>query len=96
MQNEFGANLYRHFGIDPTDPDTLIVVEENRVLRNSDAVLSIYGGLGWPWRIITVFKWVPHFLRDPAYRWVARNRYRIFGRRETCWIPSPEQADRLL
>jgi predicted DCC family thiol-disulfide oxidoreductase YuxK len=96
MQGEAGSALYRRFGIDPADPDTLIVVEGNRLRRDSDAILAIWAGLGWPWRAATAFRLVPRGLRDPVYRWVARNRYRLFGRRDTCWLPDPSFQDRLL
>ncbi len=96
MQNETGAALYRRCGIDPTNPDSLIIVEGANVLRDSDAVLAIYAGLGWPWKAMSLLRLVPRMLRDPAYHWLARNRYRIFGRRETCWLPTPEQASRIL
>lgn len=96
MQGEVGAGLYRKFGIDPSNPDTLVVVDGDTALRDSDAVLAIYDGLGWPWRAVKILQAVPRSLRDPAYRFVARNRYRIFGKREACWIPSPEYAKRVL
>lgn len=96
MQKEVGASLYRRFGIDPSDPESMIVVEGDHLLRDSDAVLAIYAGLGWPWKAVFLLRIVPRFLRDPVYRWLARNRYRIFGRRETCWVPRPEDRDRLL
>jgi len=96
MQGEVGAGLYRRFGIDPADPESIILVEGDAVKRDSDAVLAIYAGLGWPWRAAAALRLVPRFLRDPVYRWVARNRYRLFGRRETCWLPTPEQARRVL
>ena len=96
MQGEAGAALYRRFGIDPADPDTIILVEGDSVKRDSDAVLAIYAGLGWPWRAAAALRLVPRFLRDPVYRWIARNRYRLFGRRETCWLPTAEQARRVL
>jgi predicted DCC family thiol-disulfide oxidoreductase YuxK len=96
MQSEVGTALYRRFGIDPTDPETLILVAGDRALRDSDAVLAIWSGLGWPWRAAAIARIVPAALRDPLYRWVARNRYRWFGRRETCWLPGPELADRFL
>jgi len=96
MQGEAGSALYRHFGIDSTDPDTLIVVEGDRVRRDSDAILAIWAGLGWPWRAGAMFRLVPRALRDSIYRWVARNRYRLFGRRDTCWLPDPAFRDRLL
>ncbi|WP_395334807.1 thiol-disulfide oxidoreductase DCC family protein [Novosphingobium sp. BL-8H] len=96
MQGEVGAALFRRHGVDPDDPDTILLIDGDRVLRDSDAVLSIYTGLGWPWRIAGLALLVPRWMRDPVYRWVARNRYRIFGRRETCWIPSDEHADRIM
>ncbi len=96
MQGEVGAALYRRFGIDPANPETMIVVEGDVALRDSDAVLAIYRGLGWPWKAALLFRFIPRFLRDPAYRFIARNRYRIFGRRETCWVPAPDHADRVL
>ncbi len=96
MQGRWAPALYRRFGIDPADPESIILVEGDAVKRDSDAVLAIYAGLGWPWRAAAALRLVPRFLRDPVYRWIARNRYRLFGRRETCWLPSPEQARRVL
>jgi len=96
MQGEAGSALYRRFGIDPANPDTLIVVEGDRARRDSDAILAIWAGLGWPWRAGAIFRLVPRLLRDSVYRWVARNRYRLFGRRDACWLPDPAFRDRLL
>lgn len=96
MQNETGARLYRRCGIDPANPDSMIIVDGETVLRDSDALLAIYAGLGWPWKALALLRLVPRMVRNPVYRWLARNRYRLFGRRETCWLPTPEQADRIL
>ena len=96
MQGEVGSALFRQHGIDPAAPDTILVIDGDRVLRDSDAVLAIYAGLGWPWRVAGWLNAVPRAVRDPAYRFVARNRYRLFGRRETCWLPSPADRDRVL
>jgi len=96
MQSEPGAALYRRFGIDPADPDTLILVTGERALRDSDAVLAIWSGMSWPWKLAALACAIPRFVRDPAYRWIARRRYRLFGRRETCWLPGPDLADRML
>jgi predicted DCC family thiol-disulfide oxidoreductase YuxK len=96
MQGEVGAALYRKFGIDPADPETMIVVEGDVALRNSDAVLAIYAGLGWPWRLASAARIIPRPIRDAVYGWIARNRYRLFGKRDSCWLPSPELVDRLL
>ena len=96
MQGDVGAAIYRKHGMDPHHPSSLLVVEEDRIRQDSDAVLSIYEGLGLPWRLLGILRFVPALLRDPAYRWVARNRYRLFGKRETCWVAPSEYMDRLL
>ena len=96
MQSEAGTALYRRFGIDPADPETLIVVSGDKALRNSDAIIAIWRELSWPWRMGATARFVPRALRDPLYRWVARHRYRLFGRRQTCWLPPPEVRDRIL
>lgn len=95
MQGDLGRSLHEAFGIDPAFPDTLIVVSDGEALRNSDAVLAIWSNLGWPWRALAVARLVPRILRDPLYRMVARNRYRLFGTRQTCWLPDPRHANRV-
>jgi predicted DCC family thiol-disulfide oxidoreductase YuxK len=90
MQGEVGTALYQRFGIDPNDPESMIVVTGDKVQRDSDGVLAIYAGLGWPWRAAAIFRVVPKFIRDSIYGWVARNRYRLFGRREQCFVPTDE------
>jgi predicted DCC family thiol-disulfide oxidoreductase YuxK len=96
MQGQVGARLYREHGMDPSNPSSMLVLEAGRVRQYSDAVLSIYEGLGFPWRLLGALRIIPPFIRDPVYRWVARNRYRLFGQRETCWVAPPDYKDRLL
>ena len=96
IQGTAGAALCREHGLDPTDPTSILVVDGTKVRRDSDAVLAIYDGLGWPWRAIMLLRIVPAVLRDPVYRWIARNRYRLFGKRATCWAPLSEHQNRIL
>lgn len=96
MQGDVGQALYRKHGMDPNDPVSLLVVEGDRMRRDSDAVLSIYERLGFPWRLVRAFRIVPVSLRDPVYRFVARNRYRLFGRRDSCWVAPERYRDRIL
>lgn len=96
MQGPVGAELFRSHGIDPADPDTILVIDGGHALRDSDAVIAIYSGIGWPWKIVALARLIPKPLRDRAYLWIARNRYRLFGRCEICWVPSPEDRERLL
>jgi predicted DCC family thiol-disulfide oxidoreductase YuxK len=96
MQGETGAGLYRKIGFDPLHPDTLIIVDGDVVLRNSDAVLAIYEHCGWPWRGAMILRVIPRVVRDKIYLWIARNRYRLFGQRQSCWIPDSQDRDRVL
>src|SRR5688572_7813956 len=96
-QGPLGSELYRRFGLATDDYETMIVIDEaGRLLTESDGAIAIFSRLGWPWRIAAAARIVPKRLRDALYRSVARNRYRLFGRRETCWVPSPADADRIL
>ncbi|MFH6781337.1 MULTISPECIES: thiol-disulfide oxidoreductase DCC family protein [Methylobacterium] len=96
MQGEVGRALCRRHGMDPGDPATLLVLEGDRMRRDSDAVLHIWETLGCPWSLARIARIVPAALRDPVYRFVARNRYRLFGRRETCWVAPDRFSDRIL
>jgi predicted DCC family thiol-disulfide oxidoreductase YuxK len=93
--------LRRH-GFDPKDLDTLHVVENyeqpnERLLQRSDAVLRAGRELGGHWSVLAaIAKIVPRSLRDIAYRFVAQNRYRVFGKYETCMLPDPDQRSRFL
>lgn len=96
IQGPAGAAMCRAHGLDPHDPTSILVIDGAGVRRDSDAVLSIYERLGWPWRFVAALRLVPAFLRDPVYRWIARHRYRLFGKRATCWVAPPEYRDRIL
>ncbi len=80
----------------PGDPDTVMLVEDGRTYTHSSAALRIARHLRAPWRWLVVFAIVPRFVRDAVYRWVARNRYRWFGKTETCRVPTPELRARFL
>jgi predicted DCC family thiol-disulfide oxidoreductase YuxK len=95
-QGRVGADIYRKRGMDPTKPSSILVVDGESVRQDSDAVLSIYEGLGFPWRLLTLLRVVPAVVRDPVYRWIARNRYRVFGKRTSCWVAPPQYRDRSL
>lgn len=96
MQGQVGQALYRRHGMDPYDPASLLVIEGSRARRDSDAVLHIYESLGLPFSLVAVLRIVPQALRDPIYRWVARHRRTLFGKRDTCWAAPPEYRSRIL
>ncbi len=61
-----------------------------------DAALRILQSLGFPYSLAGVFRVFPKALRDAVYRWIARNRYRWFGRRDACRLPTPVERERFL
>ena len=77
-------------------PDSLVLVEDGRLFTRSTAVLRIARGLRFPWPLAYVFVAVPRPVRDWVYDAVARNRYRWFGRRDVCMMPTPELRARFL
>lgn len=95
-QSPLGQALYRHLGLSPTSYDTFLLVEGGQAFVKSDAALRVAARLGLPWSLAAALRIVPRPLRDAAYDLVARNRYRIFGRRDTCFLPGPGEAGRFL
>ncbi|WP_421726010.1 thiol-disulfide oxidoreductase DCC family protein [Bauldia sp.] len=95
IQSDYGRALAEAAGIDPDDPDTNAVVIGGTVLRRSDAALAVIGSLpGWRWA--RVGQWAPRWLRDGVYTLIARNRYRLFGRRDACVVGGPRLDGRVL
>ena len=75
---------------------SILLRDRDGLHRKSDAVLRILVGLGGPWRLLGLLRLVPRPLRDIAYDFIARNRYRWFGKRDTCRMPTPEERERFL
>lgn len=76
--------------------DSVVFIERGRVYTHSEAALAIARSLDGVWPLLSVFLLLPRPLRDAAYRFVARNRYRWFGKSETCRMPTPELLRRFL
>lgn len=79
-----------------TDPESVVYLREGKALQRSEAALRILIDLGGWRKAYGALLLVPAFVRDAAYGWVARNRYRWFGRRAQCRLPAPEELDRFL
>ena len=75
---------------------SMLYLDERGLHDQSDASLQVYRRLGGWWWPLGLLRFVPRWLRNPVYRVVARNRYRWFGRRDTCRVPSPEERARFL
>lgn len=96
LQSESGQEILKSFNLSTTEFDTFILVDGNQYLTRSDAVISIAKNLkGFP-KILIIGKWIPKFFRDFLYDLVAKSRYKIFGKRQSCRIPTPEEKSRFL
>jgi predicted DCC family thiol-disulfide oxidoreductase YuxK len=95
IQSGYGTRLAQAFGINPDDPDTNAVVHGGEAFFKSDAALTVLSNLpGWGW--VRVLQAVPKPLRDAVYDLVARNRYRIFGKYDECFVPDAEMRARVM
>ncbi|QKG85297.1 thiol-disulfide oxidoreductase DCC family protein [Kroppenstedtia pulmonis] len=95
LQSPVGSSLRTSCGI-PQNSDSIVLVEEQRCFHQSSAVLRICKGLDGFWKWLYIFILIPKPLRDWVYRWVARNRYRFFGKRDACMIPTKNMRSRFL
>jgi predicted DCC family thiol-disulfide oxidoreductase YuxK len=95
IQSGYGTRLAQAFGIDPVDPDTNAVIRGGVAHFKSDAALTVLSNLpGWRW--VRALRALPKPLRDAVYSLVVRNRYRIFGRYEECFVPDAAMKTRVM
>jgi predicted DCC family thiol-disulfide oxidoreductase YuxK len=107
LQSPLAARILTRHGAHPQDLDTVYVVlnhdltkearPEERLLPRSDAVIFVLKRLGGIWKVLGLFvQLLPRFLREWGYHVVARNRYRFFGRFETCMLPSARERNKFI
>ena len=87
MQSDQGRALLTKHGYDPDDPLTFLVLDGSQCLTESDAWIHLVAAAGGWRRLVKATRVTPKAWRDSAYKLIARNRYRWFGRRETCYLP---------
>lgn len=95
-QTPLGTALYRHFGLEPVAYETNLLIDDGQVWFKSEGSIRIFERLGFPWSLVTLGRLLPRPVRDRLYDVVARNRYRWFGVRQTCYMPERSEADRFL
>lgn len=95
-QGAMGRSLLARYGFEGQGDRTILLIEGGMAYTRSEAALRVLGHLGWPWKAMGIFRVVPRPLRDWVYKQIARNRYRLFGKRETCRLPTPEERSRFL
>jgi predicted DCC family thiol-disulfide oxidoreductase YuxK len=96
IQSERGQHLLESFGLSNRDTETVIYLKGSQYFRESSAVLEILDDLGGIWKVVRLLRFIPKSVRDGIYRYLAKRRYRLFGKRSTCLLPSPENQKRFL
>jgi len=96
LQGETAKDVLGVVNIDLEHPDSFVLSKDNKVYFRSTAALMVARQLGFPWSLTSLFLVVPPFIRDAVYNLIARNRYKWFGRKETCRLPSPEERSLFL
>lgn len=96
LQSLVAEELLKPFSSEKPFPDSILLLYENRLYTKSRAIIKICGLLGFPYSLLLFFKILPTFLLNWVYDFIAKIRYKVFGKRESCMLPKPEWQDRFL
>jgi predicted DCC family thiol-disulfide oxidoreductase YuxK len=90
------AKIYKEkYNISP-NIDSVVFIEDGKVKYFADAGLSICKYLNWPAKLLYAFRIFPLFISNPVYKWIAKNRYKWWGQRAECMVPTPNVKERFL
>ena len=96
VQSDTGRKIMEWDGLSADAPSSFILCEGPQLYVRSDAYVRIVARLGFPWNLAASIWLIPRPIRDRIYDWIARNRFRMFGRRDSCMMPTEEQRSRFL
>ena len=96
LQSNAGKALLEKYKINWKESDSFVVIENGKTWQRSNAALRLYDKLPWYWKWTQAFWIVPKFLRDGVYNFIAKNRYKWFGKKEECMVPSVGMKGRFL
>ncbi|WP_053977799.1 thiol-disulfide oxidoreductase DCC family protein [Mangrovimonas xylaniphaga] len=97
LQSDIGKSVIKEHGIDTTKIDSILLHKpNNKIYYKSTAALKIASKLGFPISIMSIFLIVPTFIRNWVYDFIAKNRYKWFGKKQSCMIPTPELSSKFL
>lgn len=96
LQSDYATDLFQRLNIDASSFDSIVLVEDDNTYIKSTAALKISKELSGLWPLLYVFIIIPRFIRDAVYDFIARNRYKWFGKKDYCEMPTPELRNRFL
>jgi len=96
LQSESGKKLMEQYQINWQRTDSFILIEKGKAYMKSNAALRLYNKLPWYWKWTQIFWIFPKFIRNAVYNFIAKHRYKWFGKRDECMMPTPELKERFL
>ena len=96
LQSDYAQEKLVPFAIEPKQGESMVLLENGKVYERSTAALRVAKQLGGAWPLLYGFIIVPTFIRDGVYNFVGKNRYKWFGKKESCWVPTPELKSKFL
>jgi predicted DCC family thiol-disulfide oxidoreductase YuxK len=96
LQSEAGKQLLAAHHLDSKELNSFFLVDKGKVYKKSAAALRVMNYFAWYWKELQILRIVPYFLRDAIYDFIAANRYKWFGKRNECMVPTPELQERFL
>lgn len=96
LQSDIGQQIIKAFNIDTAKTDSILLYTNGKLYSKSTAALKVAATLGFPTSILSVFLIVPAFIRNWVYDFIAKNRYKWYGKKEACMIPTPELKAKFL
>ncbi|SFG73270.1 Predicted thiol-disulfide oxidoreductase YuxK, DCC family [Pedobacter insulae] len=96
LQSDYAKLKLSPFNIDVEDGSSFVLLENGKVYERSTAALKVAKKLSGFWPLLYGFIIIPRFIRDFIYNFIAKNRYKWFGKKESCWVPTPALKDKFL
>jgi len=93
LQSEFGKKILTQFNLSTSDINTLVLLDCGKIYTRSTGALRVAKKLSGAWSLMYAFSIIPSFIRDIVYNFIAKNRYKWFGKKEACWVPTPALKD---
>ncbi len=90
LQSNFGQSILKQFNLPTNELDSFILLDKGKITVKSTGALQVAKKLSGAWPLLYIFIIVPAFMRDAVYEFIGRNRYKWFGKKEACWLPTPE------
>jgi predicted DCC family thiol-disulfide oxidoreductase YuxK len=96
LQSEAGQKLLQQYNLSTAEFDSFVLIDHGKIYKKSAASLRVMNKLPWYWKEVQLLRIIPVALRDAIYDFIARNRYKWFGKKDQCMIPTPEMRNRFL